>query len=189
MYYPKSHITPNLYSEGNLTLKGSTKPYYGYYFSTIDGKAFTGRFVGDGDNLELVLYNNSSGEGEMDQVFVDERFNSKDAVTYSTLQGIKPSSKLPTSPTPYYPAPTRQQYQAGEFRRYFSKKSNEEIYYETSALFENEYYIGFSIPWKLTGDLQNVYLVNKRVVELKEKNLSIRGLGGFLKYNYIKFYK
>ena len=189
MYYPKSHITPNLYSEGTLSIKGSTKPYYGYYFSTIDGKAFTGRFVGDGNNLELTPYNNNSAETLVDEVFVDQRFNSLDNNTYSKLKKITRTTPLPQSPTPYYPVPTRQQYQAGEFRRYFAKKSNEEIYYETSALFENEYYIGFSIPWKLTGDLQNVYLVNKRVVELKEKNLSIRGLGGFLKYNYIKFYK
>ena len=189
MYYPKSHITPNLYSEGNLSIKGSKKPYYGYYFSTIDGKAFTGRFIGDGTNTELTLYNTNSAESIIDEAFEDKRFNTTDTSIYSSLKKITPEKPLPSSPNPYYPSPTRQQYQAGEFRRYFAKKSNEEIYYETSALFENEYYIGFSIPWKLTGDLQNVYLVNKRVVELKEKNLSIRGLGGFLKYNYIKFYK
>lgn len=189
MYYPKSHITPNLYSEGNLSIKGSKKPYYGHYFSTIDGKAFTGRFIGDGNNLELTLYNTNSAESIIDEAFEDTRFNTTDTSTYSSLRKITPEKPLPTSPIFYYPNPTKGQYQTGEFTRYFAKKSNEEIYYETSALFENEYYIGFSIPWKLTGDMKDVYLINKRIVELKEKNLSINGLGPFLKFNYLQFYK
>ena len=41
MYYPKSHITPNLYSNGELSIKNSNTPYTGYYFKTLDGKQFT----------------------------------------------------------------------------------------------------------------------------------------------------
>ena len=43
MYYPKSEITPNLYTSGNrFTLLSTGKYYSGYYFSTSDGKYFTG---------------------------------------------------------------------------------------------------------------------------------------------------
>lgn len=189
MYYPKSHITPNLYSEGTLTIKGSSKPYYGYYFSTIDGKAFTGKYVGDGNNLELTEYNNTSVETEIDQIFVDERFNSKDSATYSKLKKTKRTTPLPSSPKSYYPDPTKDDYRTGEFTRYFSKKINENIYYETSALFQNKYYIGFSLPWSIRGSRNSVYNTNKNIVALKEQQYSIKGLGVYLRFNYLEFYR
>jgi len=54
MYYPKSHITPDLYSNGEYLLKNTTEVYTGYYFSTFDNKYFTGKYPNDGKNLELV---------------------------------------------------------------------------------------------------------------------------------------
>ncbi len=51
IYYPKANITPNLFSNGEYVLNGSNEPYTGYYFSTYDGKFYTGREPGDGTNL------------------------------------------------------------------------------------------------------------------------------------------
>jgi hypothetical protein len=48
IYYPKANITPNLFSNREYVLKGSNEPYTGYYFSTYDGKFYTGREPGDG---------------------------------------------------------------------------------------------------------------------------------------------
>ncbi len=187
MYYPKSHITPNLYSNGDLTLKGSLNPYFGYYFSTLDGKAFTGRYIGDGENIELTLPSVTIGDPSIE--FADKRFATSDANTYSKLAGVSINSNLPQPPTPFYPKPTIENYKTGEFIRYFSKKSNENIYYETNTLFENKYYIGFSLPWSIRGDKQKVAQVNKNIIELKEKKYSINGLGAFLKFNYLQFHK
>jgi len=189
MYYPKSHITPNLYSNGELSIVGSKTPYYGHYFSTIDKKAFTGRYVGDGSNLELVLYTDVSGETDIDKVFTDTRFEGTDNTTFSKLNNITPNNKLTPSPTPFYPNPTSDDYKLGEFTRYFSKKSNENIYYETSGIYSTPYYIGFSLPWSISGNKEKVYQTNKNLVELREKQLSISGLGDYLKNNYLKFYK
>jgi len=187
MYYPKSHITPNLYSNGELTIKDSLNPYFGYYFSTIDGKAFTGKYIGDGENLELTLPSNTPGDPVNE--IVDTRFYTSDSNTYSKLAGINPSTSLPSKPTPYYPKPTLQNYQTGEFIRYFSKKSNENIYIETNGLFENKYYFGFSLPWSIKGNKQKVAQTNKNIIRLKEKEYSINGLGVFLKFNYLQFYR
>lgn len=187
MYYPKSHITPNLYSNGDLTLKGSLNPYFGYYFSTIDGKAFTGRNVGDGENLELVLPSVTIGDPS-DEI-MDRRFFTSDANTYSKLAGVNINSSFPEPPTPYYAKPTPQDYKTGEFTRYFSKKANENIYTETSTLFENKYYFGFSLPWSITGNKQKVAQTNKNIIRLKEKEYSINGLGAFLKFNYLQFHR
>ena len=70
-----------------------------------------------------------------------------------------------------------------------SKKINENIYTETRALYQNELYIGFSIPWLIRGNVDEVAKVNQRIVALKEAELGILGLGLYLKNNYIQFYK
>lgn len=44
MYYPKSEITPNLYTNGTELVSVDTGGYYkGYYYSTSDGKYYTGK--------------------------------------------------------------------------------------------------------------------------------------------------
>ena len=54
IYYPKSHITPNLYSNGELAYKDTLSPYTGQYFSTYNNYFFTGTYPGDGPNTELL---------------------------------------------------------------------------------------------------------------------------------------
>ena len=191
MYYPKSHITPNLYSNGELAYKNSNVSYIGYYFSTLDNKTFTGKYPGDGDNLELTPIQDqpySSAEEVEGHTPEDFRFYPQNAA-YSKLNKVSYGKGLSQSPTPFYPQLTEQDYQLGEFTRYFSKKSNEEIYYETSDLFKNSLYIGFSLPWVISGEKLQVQKVNENIVKLKEQQYSISGLGAFLNYNYLQFYK
>jgi hypothetical protein len=57
MYYPKSQITPNLYTNGEEFIYADTKEAYnGYYFKVSTGKYFTGRNQDDKPNLELILF-------------------------------------------------------------------------------------------------------------------------------------
>jgi len=191
MYYPKSHITPNLYSNGELSIKNSNTPYTGHYFKTLDGKQFTGRFPGDGKNQELNLYTNtgfSTTEEFEANTPEDTRFYPVN-IDYTLLKNVKLNQGLSTPPTPFYPQPSEQDYQLGEFTRYFSKKTNENKYTETSGLFENSLYIGIQLPWLITGDRDEVIRVNQNIVKLREQQLNISGLGEYLKFNYIKFYK
>lgn len=54
MYYPKSKITENLKASlGQFILKETSQPYQGSYFSTFDGKYFTGASPSD-DSKELL---------------------------------------------------------------------------------------------------------------------------------------
>lgn len=188
MYLPKSHITPDLYSNGELSIVGSNTPYIGYYFKTIKGKNYTGRYPNDGKNLELTESTPQGTNEDSATYEIDYRFVG-DNNTYSTVRGIQPTSPQPAIPTPSYPIPSNDDYKLGEFTRYFSKKANENIYTETSALFKNDLYIGFQIPWLISGDKNKVASVNKNIVKLKEQNLNISGFGDYLKHNYIKFYK
>jgi hypothetical protein len=191
IYYPKSHITPDLYSNGDLVYKNTNNPYTGYYFSTFDNKAFTGRFPGDGNNLELIPpQNNNISNSTLfeDANPEDPRFYPENQ-DYSTLKKVQYNQGISQTPVSFYPTPSIQDYEMGEFTRYFSKKANEEVYYETSGLFKNNLYIGFSLPWKLTGDKNVVFEVNKGIVELKQQQFKALGLGAFLKFNYIQYYK
>jgi hypothetical protein len=195
IYYPKANITPNLYSQGALSYKNSNEIYTGFYFATYDGLAYTGRFPGDGANLELELPIGNSTIGannlhESPTTERDSRFIGTDNFKYSTLLGLTPENPpIDSAPLVFYPKPTESDYQTGEIQRYFAKKVNENIYYETRVLFQTNLYLGFSIPWLITGDKDNVAKVNKRIVELKEAELKIIGLGSYLKNNYLQFYK
>ena len=54
MYFPKSQITTNLSTNGKeFKIIGSDRFYIGFYFSTSDGKYYTGKTPQDGDNLLL----------------------------------------------------------------------------------------------------------------------------------------
>ena len=192
VYYPKSHITSNLYSNGELAYKDTLAPYTGQYFSTFDNKFFTGNYPGDGSNLELVNLNSTPSsptpETFEDNNPEDPRFYPENQ-DYSTLKKVQYNQGISQTPVSFYPTPSIQDYEMGEFTRYFSKKANEEVYYETSGLFKNNLYIGFSLPWKLTGDKDVVFEVNKGIVELKQQQFKALGLGAFLKFNYIQYYK
>ena len=55
MYYPKSQIKTNLYTNGDEYVIESTQiPYTGYYYLTSTGKAFTGKTPDDKPNQELI---------------------------------------------------------------------------------------------------------------------------------------
>ena len=192
IYYPKSHITPNLYSNGDLAYKSTLAPYTGQYFSTFDSKFYTGNYPGDGANLELVSLNAAPSfpttEMFEDNNPGDPRFYPQNQ-DYSTLKKVQYNQGIASTPITFFPSPSTEDYKTGEFTRYFSKKSNEEIYYETGAPFTNKLYIGFSLPWKLTGGESQVFEVNKGIVELKQQQFKAFGLGVYLKFNYIQYYK
>lgn len=191
IYYPKSHITPNLFSNGTLAYKASQTPYNGYYFAAVDGKNFTGRFPGDGNNLELI----PTLQPKYDSVEYLEGHTPEDPrfypsnLTYSTSNNVEYGKGIKYPPTPFYPSPTDEEYELGEFTRYFTKKVNNDLYYETSDLYKNILYISLPITWTIKGNETEVYNLNKNMVELKQQQLLISGLGAFLKFNYLKYYK
>ena len=131
MYYPKSQIIPNLYSNGELAYKATLEPYTGFYFKVINGRQFTGKFPGDGKNLELITSDNTrfiSPEDLEGNTIIDSRFfpgNSDYAIQKKTKYG----KNLTNYPIEYFPFLTEDDYTIGEFTRFFSKKVNENIYY------------------------------------------------------------
>jgi hypothetical protein len=206
MYFPKSQITPNLYSNNDLVYKSTGKVYTGYYFKISSGKYYTGRTPDDRPNEELILPEVPVTSATFSTVATTISSVGSDVSLESTLDVIVYNTLFPnsldTTSIPYYNPviPTQQDYQNGEFQRYFCKKTNEIQYIEIDLdqftklkakdpqiLFS--LYLPFTITWILTGSKENVAKINKNIVELAEKRNRLPKLGEYLKFDYIKYYQ
>jgi len=211
MYFPKSQITPNLYTNGSeFFLNGES--YTGYYFKTSKGEYFTGKNTSDLPNSQIFKITNLSfdltpanGNGNFTQ-FVDNY----DGYTFNTqiqhpennfiYNSLKPQKQYITLPY-YNPVqPSNQDYQNGEFRRFFCKKTNETTYIEINNKMYNDLvtknpnilwqlYLPFNITWQLTGDKQQVAKVNKNMVELTSFRLKLPYFNLYIKEDYTKYYQ
>jgi len=195
MYFPKSQITPNLYTNGDEFLIASTKvSYTGYYFKVSTGKYYTGRTPDDKPNEELIYTQEKNYPIQLKQqvITIDP--------SISAIKNDKSSNKITFVPN-YNPVlPTQQDYQIGEFRRYFCKRTNAVVYIEID---KDQYdlllakddqilwqlYEPFNIPWNLNGDKQEVYKINKNIVDLTSMKKKLPKFGDYLKNDYLKYYK
>lgn len=208
-YYPLSQITSNLYTNGleyAIDLKNPSNSYLGYYWKTSDGKYFTGKTPQDTPCVELFVIPNlqggENGNSAPTQVTINNItvFDGDPLVEdYLRLKNIPPTT-VTSIPSYYSPQPTQSDYQTGEFRRYFVKKTNEIQYTEISeatyALVLSkdsqilwQLYYPFLIPWSIAGIKEQVARTNKNIVELTMKNLKLPRFNDYLKNDYTKYYK
>jgi hypothetical protein len=219
-YYPLSQVKTNLYTNGGEFVFNVNDPfqtYSGYYWKTSDGKYFTGKTPQDTPNSEIFLklaldynkYPDVATNPTINYITVNggaevnggENIAGGDPtiLSYLALKNI-PSDSIQIVPT-YNPTnPTQQDYQVGEFRRYFCKKTNENIYIEinlevASLLFNKDpqilwqLYFSFNIPWTLTGDKATVATTNRNIVLQTEKDLRLPRFNDYIKNDYTKYYK
>jgi hypothetical protein len=210
-YYPLSQIKTNLYTNGTeyTTLDGVA--YTGYYFKISTGQLFTGRTPQDLPNQELIVSNINSfiseGTSLSTPAFytsdpdpdVSEEYREFTEI-YNEYLLVKEEAKVQIVPSYIAPTPTQQDYQIGEFRRYFCKKTNEILYleinkatYDKLIVKDIQYlyslYEPFNLPWRLTGTKEEVEKVNRNIVELTSVRLRLPQLGRYLKDDYLKYYK
>jgi len=201
MYYPKSQIKTNLYTNGNeYTVLSTGNIYQGFYYKISTGEYFTGRTPDDRPNLEIVPIIQPT---EVTLNNVSFRYNI-DVAFDSPLEyeGGFQADSTSIQIVPYYIAstPTEQDYQIGEFRRYFCKKGNEILYLEIdktqydllvtknpSILFS--LYEPFNLPWQITGVQEEVEKTNRNIVALTSQRLKLPEFGRYLNNNYLKYYK
>jgi hypothetical protein len=203
-YYPKSQITTNLYAEpGELLVESNNTPYVGYYWTNSKGEYWSGKTPQDIPNVKLV----TSFDPENNEIPPPvNSFNISIIVntnpTYNFIKNISLGNPnnyqiIP----PYSPVlPTQQDYQNGEFQRYFCKKTNEIQYIEINLdsysklvakdpQIEYSLYQPFTITWILTGDKQQVAKTNKNIVDLAIKSLRLPKFNLYLKEDYTKYYQ
>ena len=197
-YFPKNRITENLYTNGwEYAIKKTGVEYIGYYHKIFTGAAFTGKNPQVNPSYELIPYH------QLDNLNTDapKGFFNKDSVRYNSIKNIRKKTAIipySDSPQPKYPVLTNSDYELGEFERYFLKKRNQSLYIE---ILKNDYtnirknqrgpifllYSPFSLPWKITGNPQDVLDINRNMTLLTEKDKQLKDFSKFLT-DYTQFY-
>jgi hypothetical protein len=207
MYYPKSQIITNLYTNGQeYVIKSTSTNYIGNYWKTSDGKFFTGKTPEDKNIQELIVatsdaslqYSNLTSEAFTPK-FNSVYLNNSDVITeeYNKLNDTLLNVNL--LPTSYNPQPTQDDYALGEFTRYFCKKTNELRYIEINkdtyekltgqdSTYLWQLYTPFKYQWIISGDKETVYKTNEQVTRYMTTKFKFPAFNKFLKENYLKFW-
>ena len=120
MYYPKSQITSNLYTEGDLLVyDGTDIDYIGFYWKTSNEEYYSGKNPQDLPSKRLTLIRNNqliTNQSNIDQSTYDINNSSftsqtstyftldRDYITSNTL-GIDNSTPPPLNPISITPTP------------------------------------------------------------------------------------
>jgi hypothetical protein len=181
-YYPKNKIQTNLYTSGNeFVYLSDRQPYVGSYYKLYNGKYFTGVNPDETPSLELIKLPSPGNDTEL-----------------NTLKRLNLEGNLSIPYNPLFPTP--QDYQNGEFIRYFLIRRNQLLFSEINKSNYDEYinkkptvywrtYRPFSLKWQLTGDISRVAQVNRDITSLIEIRENVTGLGLYLQENWIQYYK
>lgn len=229
-YLPKHYVQTGLQAEpGDFIIKETGEPYNGPYYAIATGQFFSGAGPQDRNRQELTPigtaedppgteYQQVSVAFNLDvpntgpttsltelqqrnpnfdyQVYQPNMVDSYTQLRQLTQQDYK--SKL--LPVEIFPRPDEQDYQNGEFIRYFCKKSNELRYLELDKdQYDNllsqdpgyywQQYNTFTLNWVLTGDRETVYNTNRGVTLRKIRLQQLYSLDQYLQEDYLKFYK
>ena len=111
MYYPKSQIKTNLYTNGDEFIRSDNRqPYTGYYYSTSKGESYSGKNPNTPETILLIKI--SSQFSEDDSLNIKKsvlsldnsgelNVNSSNVLRYLRLQGEEPLNQ-PNIIIPYY---------------------------------------------------------------------------------------
>ena len=204
IYYPKTQIRTNLFTNGGEFINSITKELYvGNYYETSLDQKFTGKNPQDPNSVPLIPI----GETALDptqtnadnDLVIDARFTEPN-YAYSIVTKQNPNTPHPIYPKFYFAKPTEQDYKNTQFNRYFYKTLSGEKYVEISqgdynslinkeVKFLYQSVLAIILPWQLTGIKEEVYKTNTRTTDNVEKQYGVKGLGLYLNFDYTKFYK
>ena len=190
MYYPKSQIKNNLYTNGDeYVLSTTQQSYKGYYYETSNGGKYTGKFPDDGSNILLIELTPSSdapGKNNPILTLAISQYNTN----------IQPERFLPL---PIQTLPTQKDKDLGSFPRYFCKKTNENLYIEINkeqfTKLQNrdktiawDLYTPLQVIWQIKGGKTQTYNANKNNITLIEQRNKWYGFVKYFKDNFLKYY-
>ena len=193
MYFPKSQITPNLYTNGGeFILTSTNRDYIGYYYKVTNGKIYTGKTPEDGDNILLKI--------SFVAPPVETETSLQPIQTYQSIYYNQPINKEKYLPYSNIPLPSPTDIETGKFIRYFAKKTNELKYLEINQTTYTELstkaqsiaweiYDSAQIEWLISGPQELVYNKNEQKVKAIEQKQKWYGFSTFLKEDYLKYYQ
>jgi hypothetical protein len=204
IYYPKTQIRTNLFTNGGEFINSITKELYvGNYYETSLDQKFTGKNPQDPNSVPLIPISETALDPTQtnadNDLVIDARFTEPN-YAYSIVTKQNPNTPQPIYPKFYFAKPTQQDYQNTQFNRFFYKTLSGEKYVEIS---QNDYnslinkevkflyqsVLAIVLPWQLTGIQEEVFKINARTTQNVESQYGIKGLGLYLNFDYTKFYK
>ena len=205
MYYPKSQIKTNLFTNGDEYVYYNTNnEYSGSYFITGNGKVFTGKNPNNKPNDPLsAISENLNGFQQLssEQEDLPISYNVIND-SYYWAKGISTTinNPVPSPPIQILPSPTTKEYEIGEIQRYFTSKINEIKYVEINEAqftsFKNNesnvqssLYSTFQLPWVITGNRSRAYNVNMKTVNRIITNFKLQGFKSYFKGRYDQLFK
>jgi hypothetical protein len=213
MYYPKSKIKTNLYTEGGEYLLYTDKSgYTGYYYKVSSGKAYTGKNPQDGPSILLIKDYNidpllpPSVDDPSSIIYASDitKYYPQPYTNFDTQTYFDNPQNNQSYITRYLPIynptlPTDKDKDLGVFNRYFCKKTNELLYIEISKetfdllRYQDpkivwDLYSPLSILWQIQGDKEKTYTANKNNIAILEQRNKWYGFSKYLKEDYLKYY-
>jgi len=205
MYYPKSQTKTDLYTQGGeYVFLGTNNIYSGSYFTTGDGKIFTGKNPNNKPNIPLEPVSINLNDFQPNNPELEEFPNTYDIIDdnyyWAKNMDINNTTPAPKPPIQILPTPNSNNYNIGEIQRYFASKINEIKYIEINehqfSLFINKestiqhtLYKVFQIPWVITGNRSSVYNVNLNTVNRTQKDFQLQGFKSYFKGKYDQLFK
>jgi hypothetical protein len=202
-YYPKSQVKTNLNASlGEYLILSTGEPYQGPYWKNSKNEYFTGKTPSDTPFQKLIPAFDPINEflSPVAENTISEVVTTESGYIISRGIGLGDTFNYQALPNYIANPPTQQDYQNGEFRRYFCKKTNEISYleidkstYDSLASKDPKYlwqlYLPFNLPWVITGNKENAARTNQNIVDLTSRRLQLPKLGDYLNNNYLKYYK
>lgn len=204
MYFPKSQITVDLYTNGKeFVFVGTDKEYVGYYFRVSDGRYYTGRNPNDPPIEEIIIPTSEQSEDAEEGLtgaYTGDALLYLVPDVYAINANIGFDAIPPSPPKQSINLPTEEDYETTEYQRYFASKENEYKYIEIDldqyTKFTNEnstvdysLYRVFSLPWLISGDRKNVTNINKKTVERTQTNFSLPGFKSYFINKYDQYFR
>jgi hypothetical protein len=199
MYFPKSQYTGNLYTDGTqYVIATSGDLYKGYYFKTFNNELYTGKTPEDGTPRLLIEADKPTSSGPAStftsSVTQPLYILMSDFTAYDNKE-----PEIRYLPQPNVTLPTPDDYKQGVFTRYFCKKTNELKYIEIDQKTHSklasqssevawDLYIPQSIDWYITGNMENIYNLNKSIVNMVETEEKWYGFSQYFKQNFAKYF-
>ena len=161
-YYPKSQIKTNLFSNGgDFSRSDNGLPYVGSYWKTSDGSVFSGKTPNDRPSIPL-----SPIQQPVEQTPLNT--TTEWTVNYPSNIVNKKPGQVPKNHI-FQPLP--EELHLGQAFRYFTKKSNQKVYFEISkdtfgklSIKSNEIlfqlYTPITMIWRLEGSDDEVFEAN-----------------------------
>ena len=203
MYFPKSQIITDLTTNGSeFVVADSGERYIGPYFTTSNGKSYTGKTPQDAIT-NLLIPSPTKNQNTNNSNNTLNSISNQQLPQLLQPQGYRNSSKSPILPPPPKASivlPTTGDYETGEYQRYFLNHNTTNLYLEVNIDTYNNFknknsnsqyqlYKPIAINWVLVGKPIETYEVNKKIVSLYQKQNSLIGFSNSFKDRYLKYYK